>query len=93
MSMQTDVKASAITASGSVYSMRTRVKAITVTTSGTAGTVVLKDGGSSGTALITLNTPAVAEMFNILIPGEGVRFETDVYGALTNVTAITVFYG
>lgn len=93
MSMQTDVKASAITASGSVYGQRTRVKAITVTTSGTAGSVVLKDGGSGGTALITLNTPAVAEMFNILIPGEGVRFENDVYGTLTNVTAITVFYG
>jgi len=93
MSMQYDVKASAITASGSVYAQRTRVKAITVTTSGTAGSVVLKDGGSSGTALITLNTPAVAEMFNILIPGEGVLFSSDVYGALTNVSSITVFYG
>lgn len=93
MSMQYDVKASTVTATGSVYSQRTRVKAITITTTGVAGSVVLKDGGASGTSLITLNTPAQAEMFNILIPGEGVLFSTDVHATLADVTSITVFYG
>jgi flagellar basal body P-ring protein FlgI len=55
--------------------------------------VVLKDGGASGTAKITLNTPAVAEMFNALLPGEGIKFSTDVYVDVTNVASVTVFYG
>lgn len=93
MSMQYDVKASTVTATGSVYSQRTRVKAITITTTGVAGSVVLKDGGASGTALITLNTPAQAEMFNILLPGEGVLFSTGVHATLADVTSVTVFYG
>ena len=55
--------------------------------------MVLKDGGSGGTTRMTLNTPAVAEMFNALLPAEGVRFTTDVYVDVTNVASVTVFYG
>jgi hypothetical protein len=70
-----------------------RVKGILITTTASAGSVVLKDGGASGTAKITLNTPAVAEMFNALLPGEGIKFSTDVYVDVTNVASVTVFYG
>lgn len=91
--MQTDVKSATATADGTMVDQPTRVRGITVTTTTSAGSVVLKDGGSSGTALITLNTPAVAEMFNILIPAEGVRFYTDVYVDVTNVSSVTVYYG
>jgi hypothetical protein len=70
-----------------------RVKGILLTTTTSAGSVVLKDGGASGTTLVTLNTPAVAEMFNALLPGEGIRFRTDVYVDVTNVSSVTVFYG
>ena len=77
----------------SLVDARTRIKAMTVTSSGTAGSVILKDGGSGGTTKITINTPAVAEIFNILIPAEGVLFETDVYIDLTSVDSVTVFYG
>ena len=91
--MQTDVKAASNTASATFYAGPTRVKGIVVTTGASAGTLVVSDGGSGGTARITINTPAVAGIQNVLIPGEGVRFDTDVYVALTNVTAATVFYG
>jgi hypothetical protein len=70
-----------------------RVKGILLTTTTSAGSVVLKDGGASGTTLVTLNTPAVAEMFNALLPGEGIRFSTDVYVDVTDVSSVTVFYG
>jgi hypothetical protein len=66
---------------------------MTVTCTTTAGSVVLKDNGSSGLAKITINTPALAEIFNILVPAEGVLFETDVYVDLTDVSSVTVFYG
>ena len=91
--MQTDVKSATRTSDGTMVNQPTRVKGILITTTTTAGSVVLKDGGSGGTALITLNTPAVAEMFNALLPAEGVRFTTDVYLDLTDVASVTVFYG
>ena len=93
MAMQTDVKGATAVADGTLVDARTRIKAMTVTSSGTAGSVILKDGGSGGTTKITINTPAVAEIFNILIPAEGVLFETDVYIDLTSVDSVTVFYG
>jgi spermidine/putrescine-binding protein len=59
---------------------------------GSTGSVVLKDGGSSGTTIMTINTVANGETFNVVIPAEGVLFATDAYATLTNAK-VTVFYG
>ena len=93
MTMQTDVLSATRTTDGTLVSGPARIKGILLTTTTTAGSVVLKDGGASGTTRLTLNTPAVAEMFNALLPGEGIRFTTDVYVDMTDVSSITVFYG
>ena len=93
MTMQTDVLSATATADGTMVAGPARVKGILLTTTTSAGSVVLKDGGASGTTLVTLNTPAVAEMFNALLPGEGIRFTTDVYVDVTDVSSVTVFYG
>ncbi len=93
MTMQTDVLSATRTTDGTLVSGPARIKGIMLTTTTTAGSVVLKDGGASGTTRLTLNTPAVAEMFNALLPGEGIRFTTDVYVDVTDVSSITVFYG
>lgn len=90
--MQTDVKAISLAASGSVYSGRTRVKGLVITPGASAGSVTLKDGGSAGTSIFTINTIANGQVESILIPGEGVVFSTDVYATLSNAT-VTVFYG
>jgi hypothetical protein len=92
MGMQTDVKAKSLTSSGSIYGDRTRVKGIIISPGSSAGSVDLKDGGSSGTTVISITTVANGETFNALIPGEGVLFSTDVYATLTNAS-VTVFYG
>lgn len=91
--MQTDVKSATVTADGTAVAYRTRVKSLVITSTATAGSVVLKDGGASGTTLLTLNTPAAADFHNILIPGQGVLFERDVYVDVTDVSSVTVFYG
>jgi len=93
MTVQTDVRSATRTSDGTLVSARARIKAMTITCTTTAGSVVLKDGGTGGTAKVTINTPAVAEIFNILIPAEGVLFETDVYLDVTDVSSVTVFYG
>ena len=91
--MQTDVSAASVSTSSTAVAERTRVRGLVIAPGSANGTVVLKDGGSSGTAKLTINTPAVAEIFNVLIPGEGVRFYTNVYLDVTNVDGVTVFYG
>ncbi len=97
MSMQTDVKASTITSTGNFQNeaatanlQRTRVKGIYFV--GT-GTVTLKDGGSGGITRLSLTASAATDVNYVIMPGEGILFGTDVYGTLTTVTSVTIFYG
>jgi hypothetical protein len=91
--MQYDVKNVHANSTGSLVAYRTRVKCIVITSTGAgAGTVLLKDGGSGGTTLIEVDVPATAAFHNVLIPGEGVLFDTNVYATLTNCY-VSVFYG
>jgi len=92
MTVQTDVKANSLAASGTVFDQRTRVRGMLVEPGTSAGSVVLKNGGSGGTTVMTINTVANGEPFSVVIPAEGVVFSTDVYAALTNAK-VTVFYG
>jgi len=100
MSMQTDILASVpLTASGQAQNQaavnltRCRIKAIYIVPSGTAGSVVLKDGGSGGSTIATLNTVASAtQPTYMILPGEGLLFRFDVYAALTSVGSVTLFY-
>ena len=91
--MQTDVKSAVAVADGTMVSGRNRLKGAVLTATATAGSVVFKDGGASGTTLLTLNTPAVADFHDIIIPGEGILFGTDIYVAVKNVSSVTIFYG
>jgi len=99
--MQTDVLVSVpITGSGQFTDQtptalaRCRVKAVYIIPSATAGSLVLRDGGSGGAVKATLNTVASATQPTfILFPGEGLVFQTAVYGAVTNLGSATIFYG
>jgi hypothetical protein len=89
MAMQTDVKATSISASGLVYEGRTRVKSVLIGPSGSAGNVTLVDGGAN---VFVIPTTASGETFAVLIPDQGVLFQTNVSAILVNAT-LTVFYG
>ena len=91
MTMQTDVLAISLAASGAATTARARVRGMVVEPGGSTGSVIVKDGGSSGTTLFTINTIANGETFNVLIPAEGVLCATSVYVALSNAK-VTVFY-
>ena len=93
MTMQYDVKNVHANASASLVTGRVRVKGMIITSTGAgAGSVLLKDGGSGGTTRIEVDVPSTAAFHNVVIPGEGVLFQTDVYAALTNCY-VSVFYG
>ena len=91
MGMQTDIKAVSLAASGTAFNQRTRIRGALIEPGASAGSVVFKDGGSGGTTIMTINTTANGETFSMVIPANGIVFQTDAYVALTNAK-ITVFY-
>ena len=99
--MQTDVLASIpittsgqFTDQGTTNRARCRVKAIYIVPSATAGSLILRDGGSSSTIKITVNTVASASQPTyMLMPGEGLVFQTAVYGTVSNLGSATIIYG
>jgi len=90
--MQTDVKSATVTSEGSAYAGRARVKALSFVTTGTAGSVQIEDG-DGGAVKLNIATAGVADTQYVLVPGEGVLFETGIWVVPTNVTSVTVFYG
>ena len=96
MAMQTDVKSVHLNATGSVVGYSTRVKGFSICGNASqAGTMVLKDGGSGGTTLLEVDIPSNSNpnSFYTLIPGEGIKFSTNVYATLTGIASVTVYSG
>ncbi len=94
MTMQTDVLSSHIEATGTMVSGRTRIKGYQCLSGGTAGDIIFRDGGASGTIRLQFNIPNnTNNPFSNLIPGEGILFYTDVHVTLQTAAKITVFYG
>ncbi len=99
--MQTDILESAVRTNDGVLNDqagnaigRCRVKAIYIAPAAGAGSVVLKDGSSGGATKVTINTIASSTNTNyVLLPGEGLLFQTGVYADITDVASVMVFYG
>ena len=88
--MASDVRATHLTSSGSVFLGRTRVKAIHYK-GGTTPTLVLKNGDANGTTLLTMNFVDNVDD-NVYIPDEGMLFPAGCFAVLTNISSATVFY-
>jgi hypothetical protein len=86
-----DIKASYVTATGTVASGPRRLIAIHYHTGGSTAKVVLRDGGASGTTVFTLDFHSNSTG-DLQIGEEGVKFGTDIYATFTNVTSMTFFY-
>lgn len=101
MGMQTDILASAVRTDDGVVNNqagdalgRVRIKGVYIVPAASAGSVVFKDGGASGTTRMTLNTVGSAtQPTYLLLPGEGVLFDTSVYVDVTSIGSVMVFYG
>ena len=94
MTTQYDVKATHVEATGTMVSYRTRVKGYQFLGGGTAGDIILRDGGASGTIRLQFNISATPlNPLSFTIPGEGILFYTDVHVTLPASAKITVFYG
>jgi hypothetical protein len=74
---------------------RTRVAGIYYTCSATASSFTLKNGStSSGTALVTITTPASAGAYDLIVPDMGLLFDSGVYIDVNDaeVTSVTLFF-
>ena len=91
----TTIQSTQLSADGAVVGGSARIKSIYVAHSGTAGTVILKDGGTGGTARCTINTAAAIGEYQTIIPEPGIRcvHASGPYIAITGgVSFVTVFY-
>lgn len=86
-----DVKSNVATSNNAVVGGPSRVRGIYYSANASAGSVVIKDGGSGGTTILTIATPANG-YDSVVIPGDGILCSSNVYVALTNVASATVFY-
>jgi hypothetical protein len=100
--MQTDVLASAVRIADGVMNDqagnaigRCRVKGIYIVPAGGAGSVTLRDGATvAGVSKITVNTITGSTSTNwLLMPGEGLLFQTGIFADLTDVASVMVVYG
>jgi len=74
---------------------RARIKSIYIVNGETAGSLVIREGGSGGKILITVNTAASASAgFTIWpIQGEGILCESALHGTVSNIASATLIYG
>ena len=91
--MQTDVKAKHVESTGTVISGSNRLKAYHCISGGTAGDVIFRDGGASGTVRLQFNIGTGTQPISLLVPGEGILFTTDIHVTLPTSAKITTFYG
>jgi hypothetical protein len=95
--MQTDVKSAHLSSAGTVFAGPARLKSfVVVGAAAQASTIQFRDGGSGGPVLVEFDVVANTNpnAVNVLIPGEGVRFNTSIYFASSGtITGMTAFYG
>ena len=91
--MQTDVKSAHTEATGTIVSGRNRLKAYQCISGGTAGDIIFRDGGASGTERLRFNIGTGTQPISLLIPGEGILFDVSIHVTLPTAAKLTAFYG
>lgn len=100
MSMQTDVKSTHLNASGTIAASRARLKGFSLApaiSSPVTTVVSFRDGGATGPVLCQVDLPVNTNpnSFYMLVPGEGILFQTSIYFTLDagTLAGVTAFYG
>lgn len=93
MSTLTNVIAKYASSTGDLYAGPGNLAGYHIKPGGTAGSVVLKDGGSGGTTLATIDITTDTSVITAILPGNGIRFATSIYVTLPKSATITGFIG
>lgn len=90
--MESDLTAATVTETGTAVSQRARLKAVAIAHAGSGGNVVFRDGGGSGTTILTIATPAAAGHVDMSLPSAGLLFKTDIHVTVGDATSVTVIW-
>jgi hypothetical protein len=94
MSTLTNVFSAHADATGTIYAGPTNLAGYQALSGGTAGEIIFRDGGASGTVRLRFNVPAnTNNPFANIIPGNGIRFNTNIHVTLPGTAAVTIFCG
>ena len=93
MSTLTNVFSKHEDATGVIYNGATNLAGYQLASGGTAGEIVFRDGGSGGTELLRVNITTNTAVISTLLPGNGIRFNTNVHVTLPANAAVTIFCG
>ena len=93
MSTLTNVFAVHEDATGTMYAGATNLAGYQLASGGTAGEIVFRDGGSGGTVLLRVNITVNTAVISTLLPGNGIRFTTDIHVTRPTGAAVTSFCG
>jgi hypothetical protein len=94
MSTLTNVFAVHAEATGTMYAGATNLGGYQILGGGTAGDIIFRDGGASGTERLRFNIAATPlNALSTLLPGNGIRFNTDIHVTLPTSAKVTIFCG
>ena len=94
MSTLTNVFSEHSDATEVTYAGATNLAGYQCLSGGTAGEIVFRDGGASGTVRLKINIPAnTNNPFANIIPGNGIRFTTNIHVTLPTGASCTIFCG
>jgi hypothetical protein len=93
MSTLTNVFSAHADVTGTIYAGATNLAGYQLASGGVAGEIVFRDGGSGGTVRLRVNITANTAVISTLIPGNGIRFATDIHVTLPAGAAVTIFCG
>lgn len=94
MSTLTNVFSTHAETTGTIYAGPTNLAAYQFLTGGTAGDVVFRDGGASGPIRLQFNISSGSNhAIYALLPGNGIRFTSNIHVTLPGTAKITIFYG
>jgi hypothetical protein len=93
MSTLTNVFSAHRDTTGVIYTGATNLAGYQFLTGGAAGEIVFRDGGASGTIRLVVNISINAVPVSTIIPGNGIRFDTNIHVTLPASAAITIFCG
>ena len=89
---RSDVQSKRVTSTGSLGVGPARIRQIQILSTSGSPRLTVTDG-SGGSTVLDLDF-AASDSHSVNIPDDGIRWQSDVFiSALTNITAITVFYG
>ena len=93
MSTLTNVFSEHADATGTIYDGATNLAGYQLASGGTAGEIIFRDGGASGTVRLRVNITINTAVISTLIPCNGIRFNTDIHVTLPTGAAVAIFCG